>query len=865
MNSLLKITLVILINFFINNLSIASDATKYALPDITNYPPSVNGGYTANWGITQGKDGKLYFANSYGVLIYDGKKWESLILDGNYSARSIDVDQKGNILIGSKGNFGFISNDGKGNPKFISLKKYLDIDSKNTDTIYETITLENNEIFFRSLHKLFFYKNKKIITIDKVNKKKFGVSRYLNNKLYVAITGLGISRVDNKELIIMPNSEIFDNKTVTGFHLSKNNNLVVFTRKSGVYKKINDEFVKIKNNWIDDISVIYRSYGLSQNRIGLATYEGFYIFNENLEPMIHLDSNSGLRVDNVRSVFEDIAGNIWLGLDDGITKINNNSLFNFLPLSGTNLKSKVYSLEFFDEHLYVGTSTDIKKLEIDKDRKLKHKFIGVVTEDIKTQVWDLYNLGRNLLIGSNIGFGKVDINLDYEQIIDKKITGTVYEIKESRIFNNYLYLRAKKGLFLVDKKNPFLYKILYSGRPYYVSELVNKNEVWFKVSKKGVNRINFQSNDLEELDNLEIKLYDETDGFKSTVKIFNIYDRLIFKTEDDIFQFDEVSETFSISNLFDSVPNIENKKILDVKKTNNDTYWINFTERIDGKRVQEFYELNSSFIFQKLAFSSISEHQGIEFFFLENLTLMTSNEGIVVIDSTSSNLNLNSNSNLNQTLISSINNNNKYIYNSGPSQDLLDNEFITKDLFNFDQNKFSFSIALTDFKNEVNNKFRYKLDGFEDEYSLFQKNEVVTYTNLNPGDYTFYAQGINPEGVTSIPTSYSFSIQYPWWQSKIFYLLEFVFFSTLLFTTLFLKNTGRAAFIGTSLTFILILIFFEYISFTLDPIIAKYTNGVPVFSILIKVVLGTILLPLERFFNKTLDNFSTNFFVFFRR
>ena len=79
----------------------------------------------------------------------------------------------------------------------------------------------------------------------------------------------------------MPNSEIFDNKTVTGFHLSKNNNLVVFTRKSGVYKKINDEFVKIKNNWIDDISVIYRSYGLSQNRIGLATYEGFYIFNEN--------------------------------------------------------------------------------------------------------------------------------------------------------------------------------------------------------------------------------------------------------------------------------------------------------------------------------------------------------------------------------------------------------------------------------------------------------------------------------------------------------------------------------------------------------------------------------------------------------
>jgi len=863
LNTLLKISLVILINFFINNVSTASEATKYALPDITNYPPSVNGGYTANWGITQGKDGKLYFANSYGVLIYDGKKWESLILDDNYSARSIDVDQKGNILVGSRGNFGFISNDGKGSPKFKSLKKYLDIDSINTDTIYETFALDDNEIFFRSLHKLFFYKNKKIIEINKVNKKKFGVSRYLNKKLYVAITGLGISRIDNREPIIMPNSEIFGNKTVTGFHLSKNNNLVIFTRKSGVYEKINDDFVKIKNNFIDNISVIYRTYGLSKNRIGLATYEGFYIFNENLEPLVHLDSNSGLRVDNVRSVFEDNAGNIWLGLDDGITKINNNSLFNFLPLSGTNLKSKVNSLEFFNDHLYVGTSTDIKKLEIDKDRKLKHKFIRVANEDINTQVWDLYNLGQNLLIGSNIGFGKVDINLGYDQIIDKEITGSVYEIKESKIFNDYLYLRAKKGLFLVNKKNPLLYKILYSGQPSYISELVNKNEVWFKVNKKGVNRINFQSNELEDLDSLEIKLYDETDGFKSTVKIFNIYDRLIFKTEDDIFQFDEVNETFSISNLFDLVPNIENKKILDVKKTTNDTYWINFTERISGKRVQEFYELNSSFSFQKLAFSSISEHQGIEFFFLENLTLMTSNEGIVVINPTSSNLKINPN--ISQTLISSINNNNNYIYNSGPLKDLLDNEFNIKDLFYFDQNKLSFAISLTDFQNEVNNKFRYKLDGFEDEYSLFQKNEVVTYTNLNPGDYTFYAQGINPEGVISIPTSYSFSIQYPWWQSKIFYLLEFVFFSTLLFTTLFLKNTGRAAFIGTSITFILILIFFEYISFTTDPIIAKYTNGVPLFTILTNVILGTILLPLERFINKILDYFSLNFFAFSRR
>ena len=116
--------LLFFINLFIINTSSVSEIIKYPLPEITNYPPSINGGQTQTWDITQGKDGKLYFANSYGLLIYDGKQWKSLLLDNKYSARSISVDQVGNIVIGSRGDFGFISNDGNGNIKFLSLKVF---------------------------------------------------------------------------------------------------------------------------------------------------------------------------------------------------------------------------------------------------------------------------------------------------------------------------------------------------------------------------------------------------------------------------------------------------------------------------------------------------------------------------------------------------------------------------------------------------------------------------------------------------------------------------------------------------------------------------------------------------------------------
>ena len=69
------------LNFTISNFGNSSEIIKYPLPEITNYPPSINGGQTQTWDITQGTDGKLYFANSYGLLIYDGKQWKSLLLD----------------------------------------------------------------------------------------------------------------------------------------------------------------------------------------------------------------------------------------------------------------------------------------------------------------------------------------------------------------------------------------------------------------------------------------------------------------------------------------------------------------------------------------------------------------------------------------------------------------------------------------------------------------------------------------------------------------------------------------------------------------------------------------------------------------
>ena len=831
----------------------AKEIFKYPLPDILNYPPSVNGGYAANWGIAQGKDGKLYFANEYGVLIYDGKTWSSTILDNKDSARSIATDIDGNVIVGSRGNIGFLSNDGSGVPIYKSLNEFIeDKNYKNRDIFYETFSLNNGEIFFRSLNNLFFYKNKNIRIIKRINKKKFGVSRVLNNKIYVAISGLGLATIENYKPSLIKNSEIFKNKIVTGFHLSEKNELIIFTRNNGVFKSTNETFLKIDHKIIDKIRTIYRSFSIGNEKIALATYEGVYFLDHELNVLSHYNSDTGLRVDNVRSVFQDRSGIIWVALSDGISKINENSNFKFYPLKSSRLESKAKVVSIFNDHLYVGTNMSLKKLQLDENNELREQFVKIGKDQLNTQVWEVLKFEDKLLIGSNYGFGIIDAKDNYKEVLSNKIIGRVYEIFESKIFPNHLILRSKKGIFLINKNNLKDYKIIFKGSGAgYLKELEKKSEIWFRVSRKGIHRYKFNSNDVNILDDVNKTIYKDKKIIDGKAKIFKIDDKLIFKSKNGIFEFDYLNESFFESNFFSKIPNIKNKTILKLKKSNKNTYWINFTERVKGKRIQEFYEIKSNDTIVRLPFDYISDHLGIEFYFFENLNIMTSNEGIVII---------NNNNRIKSTpgniIFSKIENNDNYIHLGAPSKDLINNNFKIKNDFKFSENRFSFSISLTDYFYENKNKYRYKLDGFDKNYTDFSKSENITYTNLKPGNYIFKIQGMNSDGLVSDVKNYHFKVNNPWWQSKIFYIVEFIFFSILLITTLFLKQTGKAAALATSISFMMILAFFEYINFVLDPIILDLSNGVPVFSIFSKVLLGLILLPLERLINSILDKMA---------
>nr|MBK9652408.1 hypothetical protein [Bacteroidota bacterium] len=91
--------------------------------------------------------------------------------------------------------------------------------------------------------------------------------------------------------------------------------------------------------------------------------------------------------------------------------------------------------------------------------------------------------------------------------------------------------------------------------------------------------------------------------------------------------------------------------------------------------------------------------------------------------------------------------------------------FATNQLhLNYTQNFLTFSFASTDYSSTKNNGFQYQLVGLDKDWLPATKLNEATYTNLDPGSYTFKVRGTNSDGVWSSKiSSINIFISPPWW------------------------------------------------------------------------------------------------------
>lgn len=98
-------------------------------------------------------------------------------------------------------------------------------------------------------------------------------------------------------------------------------------------------------------------------------------------------------------------------------------------------------------------------------------------------------------------------------------------------------------------------------------------------------------------------------------------------------------------------------------------------------------------------------------------------------------------------------------------------------------------VAVLDFHERARNLVRYRLRGFDREFSELSANRVIRYMNLPPGSYVLEVEGWSSRGVPGgEPLEIPILVASPWWQSPLFWLAAFVLLASLAWLTLTLRE-----------------------------------------------------------------------------
>lgn len=165
----------------------------------------------------------------------------------------------------------------------------------------------------------------------------------------------------------------------------------------------------------------------------------------------------------------------------------------------------------------------------------------------------------------------------------------------------------------------------------------------------------------------------------------------------------------------------------------------------------------------------------------------------------------------------------------------------------YNQNNLVFDYIAIHYKNPSKVFMKYKLEGFDKEWSEQTQDLNTNYTNLEPGHYTFKVLSCNSDGFwTDIPAQFSFVIKKPFWQTWWYYISEISFILLLLFITFHINKSTEKSKLGTILTFISIILIFEFINVSIDPYVDKFSNQIPLYKLILNVILAISLNPLEK-------------------
>ncbi|MCX8080184.1 MAG: SpoIIE family protein phosphatase [Bacteroidia bacterium] len=108
--------------------------------------------------------------------------------------------------------------------------------------------------------------------------------------------------------------------------------------------------------------------------------------------------------------------------------------------------------------------------------------------------------------------------------------------------------------------------------------------------------------------------------------------------------------------------------------------------------------------------------------------------------------------------------------------------------FSYDFNNIGFEFNGIELARPHMVRYKYKLEGLDNDWSNETDKNYINYSNLYEGDYTFKVMAKSPWGIWSSPVSYKFKILPPWYRTWWMYAAYVILFFGFIFMLLHLNS-----------------------------------------------------------------------------
>ncbi len=735
---------------------------------IKNYSPKT---YKANpqiFSILQDKRGVMYFANQLGVVEYDGETWNLIRTEGKQVLK-LAKNKNDQIYVLCEGDFGILTPNDKGELIFQS-KLGLFKTTNNSFLTFKNILFDKDKIYIRTSKGLFTLHKNKIIRsstdFDKVN-----FIKKIDNIVYIQINDKGLHQLDNGIIIKIPQGNLFKNYSIVDIIKFKNNTYII-TQENGIFKMSTNKEIKIQT--LLKGNVITSSENNRDIYLILGTSNRILILDTNLNIYKKIGIQEGLSDATIKDVFLDKQNNLWIGSQNGISKVEIDTPIEIFNKKNA-LNGSIEDVEKFNNTIFCSTQNGVYYIN-EKGNAIKIKGISS----------DCYGLST-IKVGNDSVLLVAEVNHVYQinnNFQAKKISdGGPYMFKKSPLNNREIFTIHYNGLSNFKYENGALIEQNYitnfsEGEPYNFI-IQSDGTIWIGTLNDGIYKTTVNTF----TDSSSYIHYDSNNGLPEGQCFLFEHEKTIYTGTDlGLYKFE--NNAFKHSNDLSFGSNKNMKGIHRISKDKSGNIWAVLFDEKNNYEIGYSKLIENSYKWFHNDFIKHSDEIVHGFYHSKNgNTWLGGPNGLIKFNS--------------NYLKKDVQNFNCLLRKVSLKDSLLfggsfnhENEKIIQ--VNYSGNTpITFEYAAPTFIDERKTVFSFYLEGYDDTWSDWTSRTLKEY-NLDEGAYTFHVKAKNILGVESTISSHSIIVSPPWYRT-IVAIISYVILFILLIYALMKLSVKRVA------------------------------------------------------------------------